>query len=64
MGAEGCPRWGEPSGGGGGEKILLSSRSRCFNVPQDDNFFFVISFCAGPCFHGTQDDNKILGGDQ
>ena len=49
---------------GGGAEILLSSCSRCFNVPQDDNFFVVISFCAGPCFHGTQDDNKILGGFQ
>ena len=24
--------------------------------------FLKISFCAGPCFHGTQDDNKIFRG--
>ena len=48
---------------GGGQKFychLAALLSMCRRT----TIIFFISFCAGPCLHGTQDDNKILGGGQ
>ena len=64
MGAGGCPECvGGPSGGGGGAEILLFHHAALVSMCRRTTIIFFISFCAGPCFHGTQDDNKFfLGG--